>query len=164
MWTSLGVAPDNATHQKWSSRPDVFLRGVCRNERALDVINLAWAFRNHELPDEVKAAPVSRKFELLKRGFFVNHSQQNIRKPWGSVSVLTTSTHLYSFELDREILPEELFLLQGHPPVAESDHALGSDRGKELRTLSGEGVSVPMLATCMYSIILQGLPYLWKRD
>jgi hypothetical protein len=165
MWNELGYEcqkDDKVRPAPYTSRSDVMLKGVHRSDRNLDVLNLAWATRIKEIPDSVKAAPVHLKFDLLKRGFFVNHSQQNAHKPWGKFSTITSSAHVYSFLLDREILPEELFLLQGHP-VVSLETVPDKSRATALRTMAGEGVSVPVMAAAIYAISLTALPHIWGQ-
>ena len=136
----------------WTGRADVLLRGVGRTPRTIDILDLAWVDRVRKAPHHVAAAAKSSKFDMLKHNFFCDHSQQNARKPWGNLRVLTTSSALYSFELDRNLLPEEHLVLQGHalPNTSGWDHS----EVKALADLAGEGMCLPVLASALYALVL----------
>lgn len=157
MRCKLGLTMDA---HPWTGRPDVALRGVHRTPRVLDVIDIAWATRIHAPPEHVRQAPQAKRFELLTNNFFVNTSQQNLRKAWGELGTIATSTELYSFELDRAILPEELLSLQGH-----GHPRVGSLSAAEMRSVAGEGMMVPVLAAALYALMLEApLPDLWENS
>ena len=161
MWIELGYE-EPSTRKPYTSRRDVKLAGVRQAERDLDVIDLAWATRIKNIPASVKSAPPSQRFDLLKKDYYVNHSQQNVRKPWGNFSTITTSSRVYSFELDRDVLPEELLLLLGHPSPSSDTCAFNPElKAKTLCHLAGEGVSIPVMACAINAIVLKCMPHLW---
>lgn len=146
----------------WTGRPCCRLRGVAMTDRVKDLINLAWIHRIKNPPEGLHELRKSERMDCLTKNFFVDYSQQNNRSPWGSLKTLTTTSSLYSFELDRHILPEECMVLQGHPmPDVTS---MAATEIKDLVHLSGEGMSVPMLASAMMAMILTvPLAGLWER-
>jgi hypothetical protein len=157
MRCQLGLATDA---RPWTGRRDMALRGVHQTDRVLDNIDLAWATRVRQPPEHVLNAPQAKRFDLLKENYYINCSQQNFRKAWGDLNTICTSTELYSFELDRVILAEELFSLQGHGhPETRTLSAA------EARSVAGEGMLVPVLGAALYALMLEApLPDLWENN
>ena len=69
---------------------------------------------------------------------------------------LTTSSQLYSFKHDRLLEPLEHLLLQGYPLSTEVPDSFTA---QATRSLAGEGIALPCLATLVWAIyISRGFP------
>ena len=113
--------------------------------------------------DEISQLPPSAKQTALQ-DVYVDVSQNPKFGPMASVAsgaadilgCLCTSTCLYSYGRDRALLPIEHMYLQGHRRGFSIPDRMPSNR---LRQLAGEGMSLPCLATVIWSMYLvKGLP------
>ena len=98
--------------------------------------------------------------EALRAGcqeLFTDISQNPGRKPHtGQDHVsrcLTASSSVYSHGSDRMVLPIELLLWQGHQVDVKVPRGM---KQRELRDLAGEGITLPCLASLIFSLHLSG--------
>lgn len=92
------------------------------------------------------------------KNVFVDVSQNPIRLPWtnpGSqvTKCLTTGSQLYSFELDRAVVPLEMFFFQGHGSATRISEKTSQS---QLRALAGEGICIPCIATLIHALEISG--------
>ena len=140
--------------QPWTTLKGIQLRGVKRLPRVLDLIDTAW------MPRTGCAALTAEQVLELRKGFWVDYSQNHDRQPWGGVRCLTTSTSLYSFERDREVLGIEHIFQMGWAPSEIPSEMTDS----ELKDLAGEAQALPCLCCAIYALILAAdLPSFWSR-
>ena len=94
----------------------------------------------------------------LLSDLFVDLSQNPCRKAFtnqqGFTKCLTTASALYSFQKDRAVLPLELLLFQGHTKELKIPATMSPDA---VRSLAGEGIALPCLATLLVAMIGTGL-------
>ncbi len=84
LMVSSGFAP-------WTSKPSTRLLGVPRNERYLDVIDMAWAFRLSKMSQSGLSE------DEMKVGYFVDIHTAVQRCPWGPAKTLTQGMpHVWS--------------------------------------------------------------------
>lgn len=138
----------------WTGLEGISCHGIARsNERALDVLDCAWAWRLKRLggtADVVEA----------RKGFFADTSQSVARMPWSTcVKTLCQSSCIYSFELDRVLDGQDTMMLQGW-----SRNGLSSFGSDLLRHLSGEGYTLPCAAVVLYSYWLNASAPWWIVD
>ena len=93
----------------------------------------------------------SQSLEDFMKGTYVDISQSHVRKSFSSpgnpAPTITTSTILYSFDLDSVILPTELFRWHGYPRTLKMP-----DRMEDVKSLVGNGMAAPCLAQCIVSL------------
>ena len=123
-------------------------------ERALDVINVAWADRLQQMP--------LASVEAAKVGFFANYSQCVSRRPWGRPPTLTRRTELFSFEGG--------FVLTGYDHLAAMGygHLLAYSNSdtlteRDARDLCGEAFSVPCISTAIAGFFLNRHAPWWHQ-
>jgi hypothetical protein len=146
MRQKLGVSQ---AARPWTSRAQ--LCGVAGTQRELDVIDLAWISQCHR-----KRARTTDN--SVAKGFWVNYSQSAARKPWGPVRTVTTSNLIYSYELDRRLLPVELLRVLGHGNVDVD----GMD-ATEVNSIAGEAMAPPCLGVAVYAVVLgAAYPGFWS--
>eukprot|EP00439_Symbiodinium_sp_Y106_P030818 s7503_g3.t1 len=90
----------------------------------------------------------------------VDFSQSHGRRPFsntdGTAHCLTSSSQLYSFRLDRCLLPVEHLFLQGYPVSVAVPEELND---RDVRSIAGEGIALPCLATLIWAVFLyKGFP------
>lgn len=106
-----------------------------------------------------------RTFEIMQRfngekviahemqEILVDISQNPVRRAFSNqdkiAKCMTTSSLIYSFKLDRIILPFEQMLIQGHPP---SFQIPGSVAQKAIQDLAGMGICLPCLGLIVVSM------------
>jgi hypothetical protein len=73
----------SAKFAPWTSKPSVRLHGVPRNERYLDVIDMAWAWRLSKMSQSGLSE------DEMKVGYFVDIHSAVQRCPWGPAKTLT---------------------------------------------------------------------------
>ena len=135
------------------------LHGIPKHlARVRDLIDIAYTSvlvenskkeEGHRLPEDALAI-----------GFMVDTSQSVQRQPWGyQIPTITTSTSLYSFELDMLLPPSALFRFHGFPT---SHQTTMSEYGQ--LSLVGESWSLPAMATAMYSFYLNAEGPWWNHS
>ena len=100
---------------------------------------------------EIKAKLTHVYCDLSQNPKFMGYTNDR-----GVTGCLATSTMLYSFARDGLLLPYELLLLQGHSRSLKiPDHVTSH----QMKTLAGEGISLPCLGTVLWAVYLtNGLP------
>ena len=144
----------------WTNRPHIRLSGVAPLPRTKAMIDMAWlSVLSDALGGDLSKPIDSRMEEDLARDLVVNYSQSYSRRAWGRLGTLTTSTLLYHYGLDRQILPaEQLFFLGWPRSVANAP--LGDNR---MREMAGEGQSLPCCALGIGALVHNALlPGLWS--
>lgn len=103
-----------------------------------------------------KAARMDRaaKQEALKH-CYIDISQNHGRKPFanalGITGTMTTSSRYYSFMRDGLILPFEMLLWHGHSRALVAPSEV---KANQLKSLAGEGMSLPCLGTILWCALL----------
>ena len=96
--------------------------------------------------------PLSEAIKSMD-GTFLDFSQSHSRRCFTQGNVnkcLTTSSTIYSYGKDRMVLPCEMMAFQGYPKTLRFPlHATPAD----VRDFAGEGMTLPCLATVLWSII-----------
>lgn len=139
----VGVSPGYAP---WTSRPEFVGRGIRLTPRTKDLIDCV-AIQVMKS----KNLPFNQMAEGLK-GVFLDVSQSLQRKAYtqgGMNRCLTTSTVLYSYEHDRMVVPAEMLYFQGYPRTLKIPSSVTQ---ADVANLAGEGMSLPCLATVLWSI------------
>lgn len=78
-------------------------------------------------------------------------SRSVARKPWGTtIRALTTSTQLFDFQRDQVMSGLEHFVLQGFPRDIDLSHMSEA----KVREMAGQAMSLPCLATILFSAFL----------
>lgn len=123
------------------------LQGVSPTPRVLDLIDVvASSFM------AANGLSMSQLSDALAP-ILLDISQSHSRKAFshgGLHKCLTTSSTLYSFKLERVILPQEMLKWQGYPATLKvPDECTQTD----LRDFCGEGMFLPSLATCLWALL-----------
>ena len=136
--------------------------GMPRTERVKAIIEMVAVMKFQEMGYNlytVQSMPFSQKRELLRDVYCdvsQNPQHKNCTNSAGISGCLATSTVLYSYRLDRIVLPVELAMIQGHRRGFQFPECVSSN---QIRDLAGEGMALPCLGTivwCMY--LIKGLP------
>ena len=96
--------------------------------------------------------PFEKKKQLLQHVYCDTSQNPRYRAFTNAQQIspcLATSTTLYSFGLDRQILPVELLYLQGHSRTMRIPNSVKSNK---VRDLAGEGMSLPCLGTILWAL------------
>lgn len=103
--------------------------------------------------DAVKM-PRGQKRDALKN-VFIDISQNPCRRPFtnaeGITGTMTTSSLYYSFERDAAVTPYEQLLWHGH---SRTMRVLQSTTSAQLKSLAGEGMSLPCVGTVLWAGML----------
>ena len=142
----------------WS--PWMQAQGLNVTDRISELLDLVAASKLKELGvNLLKPLDFETKKEKLKDVFCdvsQNPKYRSFTNSDGVTGCLATSTILYSFGRDRLVTPFELALFQGHRRGVKYPSGM---RGNEIKSLAGEGMFLPSLATVIWSMyLLKGLP------
>jgi len=89
------------------------------------------------------------------RHVYVDISQNHARRPFtneaGVTGTFTTSTLLYSFDRDNIVLPREMLYLHGHSRSISIPEEV---KPSSVKSLAGEGMSLPCLGTVLFAGLL----------
>lgn len=137
------------TFAPWSSRPGLRYKGVRLTERVKDLMDCTLI--------DLMVNQNATMSEVLKKdnleGLFLDYSQSHHRRCFtagGMNKCLTTSSTIYSFGRDRMVLPMETLHFHGYPKTVRLPvHCTQND----LKQFAGEAMTLPCLATVLYSII-----------
>lgn len=156
---SFGVP---ASLHPWTQPRGKFeLKGISQTPRILELMDLAVlqkAMFKHcgdvdEAIRELNQLDTSKKLKDFMAGFFIDVSQNPIRRPWtnryGVTKCLTTSTCLCSFTGDRTVLPVELLHMQGHTREVMVPNSMAQN---SIRDLAGEGMHLACLGSLLYCL------------
>eukprot|EP00438_Fugacium_kawagutii_P006182 Skav207470 [mRNA] locus=scaffold3545:482683:483165:- [translate_table: standard] len=137
----MGVSPD---FSPWTGQPTFQGHGMKLTERTKDILNVVAI-------SHMKATKLGVDRADWK-GVYVDVSQNLSRKSWtepgGSLKCLCTSTSLYSFFADRQILPLETLFAQGYPTSLR----LGGLTQSDLKDFAGEGMCLPCIASVLWAV------------
>ena len=146
----------------WS--PTAHLVGLAGTERQKELLDLAYLWTQEGLM--IKNYASSQQHVI--RDLLCDVSQNITRKPWGqgTLRTFTTSTQMYSFELDRLVLPLEGMRLLGFPGAASLAHGVSS---ADLSDFVGEGMALPSICLAQMSLLkaafqLNALPDLFSIE
>ena len=124
--------------------------GVPRTERDHAILDCAWV-------DRVSQGKRS-SLTQLKSGFYCDTHDSISRKPWGKLMPLKQDQTIYSFELEHVLNGSDCMSLQGWA----GDVNVTGLTDKELRSLSGEGFSVPCATLVHVAYYLNPLAPWWR--
>ena len=133
----------------WTQCPEFQCTGFAQNPRVLSILD---AVACEVLGKQNLSKSWNEKRQLLKH-VYVDLSQNPCRRSFtqgGLAPSLRTSTLMYSFFRDGEILPIELMYMQGHRRLFQ----VGDLPAQDLRALAGEGMSLPELGSVLWSAYL----------
>lgn len=156
--TVLGVPPDFAP---WTGRDSFQPQGMpLPTDRVKDLLDCIAIQRLDSLKGSSKG-PI----EDVMKGTFADVSQSHFRRcfalPGSPVPTLTTSTALYSFELDSMVLPSEMFRWHGYPRTLVFP---GSPH--DVKSLLGNSMCAPCLGQAIVALskLLYEVNYMSDRD
>ena len=154
-----------AQSSKWRGQLDVppefapwtktFSKKNCgkMQKRALDLIDCTamQVWKRAKVP--LGAASDSRRDAL--KDTLLDMSQSHERRPFSNgediARCLTTGSWLYSYRLDRVLLPLEHLLLQGYPVSTRIPEKMND---KDVRDLAGEAIALPCLAVVVWALYI----------
>ncbi len=143
---ALKIPQHIAQRSPWSEESD--FAGPKRVATLIDAV--VW----HKLGVRAASMTFAQKQDAL-RHVYVDVSQNHARRPFtndaGVTGTLTTSTLLYSFDRDNFVLPREMLYLHGH---SRSICIPEEVKPNSIKSLAGEGVSLPCLGTVLYAGLL----------
>ena len=123
------------------------LGGVPDSARMRDSLAVGWHVAGRALVQQGKPC-------------FNNLSQCVAREPWGQeIGALTTRSLVYCYTLQRLLLAEELWCLQGHP-METFKHASATGA---VGQLVGEGMFLPCLGTVLAALWLNPQGGWWEK-
>lgn len=140
----VGVSP---TFSPWTSRPGFEGRGLSRSARVLDLVNCI------AIQKLVTSNTTAENLESELKHTMLDYSQSHARRSATHADkhrCLTTSTTLYSYGLDRVVLPLETLWWQGFPRSLKVPQQVSSS---DIKEFAGEGMTLPCLATILLSLI-----------
>ena len=156
---SPGYAP-------WTSRDPFVGQGLPTGrgrKRVLDLIDLTAVLAckqakvSHQDPAKMKEA---LKDTLLD--YSQSHSRMTFSNSDGVAKCLCTSSELYSYRLDRTLVPFEHLLLQGHHCRTTVPECFGATN---MRKMSGESIALPCLGTLIWALhVSVGFPAAEQRN
>ena len=95
---------------------------------------------------------------------YVDVSQNPCRRPFSNAKeicgTMTTSSIFYSFARDDFILPLEMLLWHGHSRALVIPFDL---KPNQIKSLAGEGMSLPCLGSCLWAGLLVGFDHPERR-
>ena len=112
------------------------------SQRVIDLLNVVWT--------HVKMTNTEETMSTLAQDMFIDTSQCISRRAWttkGKLSSLNTSSCIFSFGLQRVLLPEEYFLLLGFQQPETAGISATA-----MRSLSGEAMSLPQIGVCIAAL------------
>ena len=119
------------------------------SKRVLDLLDCAAV----ELCKRRKISVTQAKPAL--KDVLIDVSQSHIRRPFSDdrniARCLTTSSRLFNFGQARMVSALEHLLLQGYDRSVEVPRNVGPS---DLRSMAGEGIALPCLATIMWAVLL----------
>ena len=140
----------------WSQKA-LYLRCSRVTPRQREMIELGFLWRCVGLGVSLEASSAAAVRARVAQGLFVDLSQNPTRAPWrcGEVAAITTSSQIYSYELDTVLLPEELWAAYGRfVRRAEACSAT------QIRSLLGNCMAVQPVATVMHALVAGVCPRL----
>ena len=141
----------------WTSMDSLVFKNVPPTDRVGEILDLAvMQYVGDVRSTQTLLQSGPEKLRAHCSELFTDVSQNPQRNPHTSrkdnVSrCLTTSSCVYSHGLDRLVLPVELLYWQGHQVDVKIPPTL---RQRALRDLAGEGMTLPVLASLLYALLL----------
>ena len=132
------------------------LRMTPRVKKLLDCVCMHVCGGAHEtqrilnLSPEMARSTILDKMEDVILDVSQNPSRRAFSNRCGMAKCLTTSSLLYSYRLDRVILPFEKMMWQGHSLVTKIPTSMSS---KELDELAGIGIQLPSLGLLIVALM-----------
>ena len=157
----LGAVGKYEGLRPWTSLPGKRLTGVARTERAMNILDCVAIQALGGA--EVAAALMQQQPETLRtwsitsalRDTLVDLSQNPQRRAFtnsaGISKCIHTSSILYSFGMDRILVPFEMMMLQGHSQGLRIPPQMSK---ASLQALAGMGVSLPCLGQILLAMML----------
>ena len=154
------LTPSQQRDKQWCARSTLRGLGLWQH-RARATIEVCWL---RSVFDKLKGnmtLPFSEEDRrMLAADLYVDYSQSMSRLPYGSLRTITTSSRMYSFALDRVIMPQENFFLLGWPRSLQCSFL----NDTEARNISGEGQVLPCLATALVALVLNTDLGIWQNN
>ena len=135
-------------YRPWTTSGAV-LFGVPATDRVKDLLDCIVAQKGRDGDVNLSAQKACQK--VKSQDVFVDISQSHLRPTFtdrsGFLPTMTTSSLYYSFRSDSMLAPIEYLMLQGH----SHESKLASLSPAEVRTLAGEGMSLPSLGVAIWT-------------
>lgn len=154
----LGAIGAWSNLKPWTCNPNRRFLGISCSARVMEMLDATCIdiLGGAEKTAEILAGPQpARVIESAMRDILIDVSQNPCRRPFsgsdGIARCIHTATALYSFRLDRILLPFELMLLQGH---SESLLVPEGMRPKQLHDLAAVGIHLPTLAIIFTALMI----------
>lgn len=155
--SDLKISP---AYSPWTSRPDFSGEGLPigrGRKRVLDLIDLTAVLACKQAkvsPQDPRQMKEALKHTLLD--YSQSHSRMTFSNSDGVAKCLCTSSELYSYRLDRTLVPFEHLLLQGHHCRTSVPCQFGATN---MRKMSGESIALPCLGTLIWALYVSvGFP------
>ena len=134
-------------------------RGLAHTQRILDLLNIVYAEECKRSSMQINCVSKNQNSSVLETMLVdVSQSHQRITKSSvrGDCPCLTTSSELYSFKLDRVLLPQEHLYLQGWSRNVRLPRSFARE---DVRRLAGEGIALPCLGLVVSALMIsKGFP------
>ena len=148
----------HAYSRPWSSsgaRTQGLPQASARIQELLDVAFLSQeAFVRQSLSWTTQSPLQSLDRKVIAKDLFCDVSQAINRKPWFSkcMRTLTTSSSIYSFELERVLLPHETMRLMGFPAekLTQGAHQISDSQISEF---VGQSMALPSCAASLSAVL-----------
>ncbi len=155
---TMGATGAWSNLKPWTCNPNRRFLGISTSNRVMEMLDATCVeiLGGARKTAEILAGPQpARYIESAMRDILIDVSQNPCRRPFsqsdGLARCLHTATALYSFRLDRIVLPFELMLLQGH---TESLLVPEGMRPKQLHDLAAVGIHLPSLAIIFTALMI----------
>lgn len=158
-WRSqLGCKGDLDTLRPWtgfrSSRSYLGIRPTSRVLAVLDLVTIEILGGAQQAVQIMKRRDGEKVIEKAMEDILVDISQNPIRRAFSNqdkiAKCMTTSSCLYSFKLDRVVLPFEQMLIQGHTTSLQLP---GTMTQKSIQDLAGMGICLPCLGLIVVAML-----------
>jgi hypothetical protein len=138
------------SYAPWTSQKFFKGEGMAITPRCLDILDLVTIQKCVGLKDKSPGS-VRRAMDAVYCDTSQSHARHCFTNASGINHTATTSTDIYSFGRDSVLTPFEVMLLHGHPSNMEVPSSLSVN---DLRSLAGEGMALPSLASVLWSLYL----------
>ena len=140
-------------YRPWTSQQHVQLRGLPDSERYRDILDIGFAIMQKRFP--------GRSTSQVAKGLWASPSQCVSRSPWSySLATPTTSLEIYSYEKDWVLSGDSMLRLLGWP---ENRFPVEMFSNHELRCLSGESFSIPIVTQLIMAFYLNPFAPWWQE-
>lgn len=164
---SLGCTGSLAQVKPWSSLPGKEFRGISRTARNLEIMDLVCLqMVGTEETKKIMKKPLHEREKILTSALadtVVDLSQNPQRRAYsnaaGVAKCMCTGSVLYSYALDRLIIPFERMILQGHSQALSIPSSMTP---KSLQELAAMGIFLPSLGHIIMALLVStGIESTW---